>query len=525
MRVTGECFEAVAIRGDGIVAVGPGESILDLTGTGTRVIDLQGATVLPGFIDPHVHITDDVYFDTDLRMPSSKQELLRAVKAKAAAQPPDSWLICYAPTTDKQVWPNRREFDAVSEGHPGVVLLSPNDFLLNTRAQAEMLPDAKNRFPGKLELAEDSQGPTGMIRTSGVAGPWPVLPNAPVGSKNDLRRSILRGMGELAMSGITTVHPIVTSGFAIEVFQDLLSEGILPTRAGLLLRAHESAIDLDDIIRLGIRQGFGGDWLKLQGVKVSVDGYFAEGSAAFTEGYEDEPDNCGILRIAPEELDGFILRAHRAGLRCAVHANGDRAVGLSIDAYERALQASPRADHRHRIEHIGNLYLTDVHAARMRQLGIVAVPNPPFLHEYARFMDKRLGSVRGHRPVAIRTLLEAGVRVVTASDFAGLHPPDPLLGISALVTRSNIHGEIYAPQEGVDADTALQLCTSEAAWLGFEEAQKGSIEPGKLADFAILSDDPVTIDPDQIAKCAVLATVVGGRVVFARDEFKETIGV
>jgi predicted amidohydrolase YtcJ len=519
----GDISEAVALRGDRIIATGDTAQMERLAGPETRVVDLQGATVIPGFIDVHVHLENATRYDRRLDSAASRADLVERVGAMAAQRAPDEWLVAAGAVYDSSFWPRRAELDGVTEGRPAVISLSGSAHVLNSRGLSAMLPDAENALGVTVERDPETGEPTGLVRTRGADGLHALLPGAPIGDKATIRGALTRGMRELSAAGITTAHHMIKSSTPVQIYQDLHAERRLPIRVGLLIRGYESDIDLNSVIQLGLRQGFGDKWLRLQGVKLSVDGYFPEGGSAFSEPYADDPGSTGRLRIAPDDVFDYIARAHRAGLRCCVHANGDRAVDIALEGYRRALREVPRTDHRHRIEHVGNLYLTEQHIRNLRELGVVAVPNPPFFHRRARFMAGRLGPARGVRPVAARSLLDGGVRVVAASDYSGLYPVDPLLGMSALVTRKTQDGMTFAPEEAIDAWTALRLYTTEAAWLSFEENRKGTIEPGKFADLAILSDDPVAVAPERIGGCSVLATLVGATAVHAEQDFRELL--
>ena len=507
-----EVVGAIALLGERVLAMGDEAEVLALAGPDTQVVDLDGATAVPGFTDVHVHLENAARYDRGLDGATSREDLVGRLERRAAGVAPGAWLICQGSVEDASYWPRRAELDARCGDRPVLVALGGGTTALNTVGLAELM-----RSPRVDTLwieRDDATGePTGLVRTKGSNQLQALLPDAPIAGPDQVRWAILRGMEELAAAGITMVHHVVKDTLPIAVYQDLRDEGALPLRVGLLLRGYESAIGIDSVIDVGLRQGFGDHWLSVQGVKISVDGYFPGGGAAFTDPYADDPGTNGTLRATAEVLFPYVLKAHRAGLRCAVHANGDRAVDLAIDAYEAALTAHPRADHRHRIEHVGNLYLTDRQIARMRTLGLVAVPNPPFLHRRARHMLGRLGPDRAARPLRVGSLLRAGVHVVAASDYSGLYPVDPLLGMSAMVTRRALSGETYAPDEAISSWDALRLYTANPAWLSFQERDRGVLAPGMLADIAILSDDPVAIAPDRLAGCSVLTTIVGGRTV------------
>jgi hypothetical protein len=522
MLAEDDVVESIAIKGERILAVGSNQEISDLAGKRTIVVDLGGKTVVPGFIDSHVHLENANRYDRSLDTSTSRADLLERLKAGMPSRN-GSWVVFYGRINEPEIWPTKEDLDAMSESRPMVVSLGGSIHILNSEALRRLAPDAESRYGLTIELRTEDSQPNGIIRTVGSDGLGNVLPDAGIGDRASIHWGILKGLSELATAGVTTVGHMIRSLDPIEIYQELRLANSLPMRVGLILRGYESDITLKSILELGLRQGFGNDWLKMQGVKVSLDGYFPDGGAMFTEPYVDEPDCCGHLRISPDEAKEYVMSAHRAGFRCAVHANGDFAVSLALDAYEAALNDTPRPDHRHRIEHVGNLYLTDEHIERLRNTGVVAVPNPPFFHSRAHLMEKRLGPERSRRPVAIGSLLRGGATVAVASDYSGLYPAAPLIGMAGLVTRKTIHGDIFGPEEAIDPWTALRLYTTQAAWLNFDEANKGTIEEGKLADLAVISDDPVTVGADKIIDCEIQATFVGGAPAYSTESWKEEL--
>jgi predicted amidohydrolase YtcJ len=192
-------------------------------------------------------------------------------------------------------------------------------------------------------------------------------------------------------------------------------------------------------------------------------------------------------------------------------------VDAALDALEAALTTTPRADHRHRLEHVGNLRCGSEQIHRMARLGIVAVPNATFLHARAKHTEPLLGAVRGRDPANLRDLVAGGGPVVLASDWPGLYPGNPLRTIQACVLRQSLDGSIIAPDQAIDVHTALRLYTAGGAWLGFEERDKGSLEPGKLADLVVLSKDPLRVPPEELGSIRVEMTLVGGNVAHALE--------
>jgi predicted amidohydrolase YtcJ len=328
-----------------------------------------------------------------------------------------------------------------------------------------------------------------------------------------VNKAVQIGMSKMSHVGITSVSHIVNDRLPIQAYKRLRSQGRLTVRIGILARIFESELDLNDIASLDLEEN-PGSWLRLNGLKISIDGYFPNGGAKFSEGYTDDPKYSGRYRILPNELNDIVDRANRSGFRMCLHANGDEAIDAALNSIERALHIFPRSDHRHRIEHFGNQYCTIRQMQRAISLGIVAVPNPPFIQKSAKHLARRLGPVRSAHPLPLRTMLDLGLAVGVGSDYLGLAPVDPLIGIATLVTRRALSGETYAPQEAISPWEALKLYTSSNSWVNFDERVKGRIAPGYLADFAHLSRDVLTAPVEELRAITVRRTMVGGSWVF-----------
>lgn len=515
METPDDVHEAVAVRGSRILGVGRSDDLLRLAGPDPVVHDLGGAWLVPGFVDPHVHLESVERYERSLDEAVSAADFADQVRRLCDRLAPGEWLVA-ASARDGKIPLSLAGLDAASPTNPVAIALGGGYCLVNTLA----LPALDQRLverDGARVFRDPSGAPTGVVLTRGEDRLKYVMPTAPLYTADTVRRAVLAGCGWLLAAGVTTTHHMIKDRLPVRAHLDLDLAGELPLRVGLLFRIHESDIPLDDVVSTGWRQPFGSEWVRFQGVKISIDGYFPAGSARFSEPYADEPDNVGTMRIDPEELNALVLRAHRAGLRVCLHANGDVAVDAALDAYEKALADTPRTDHRHRIEHFGNFYCTRGQMARLRGLGVVAVPNPPVLHERVRHAERRLGAARAGRPLAVRDMLDEGLNLAVASDGVGLRPLDPLAAIAALVTRRSGDGAVYAGDQAITPWEAMRLYTVANAWLGFEERDKGSITAGKFADFAVLSADPVTSAPDEIASISVLGTMVGGQWKYESD--------
>jgi predicted amidohydrolase YtcJ len=510
-------FEAIGIAGDRVVALGTTAQIREWA-NGGAVYDLGGRCVVPGFTDPHVHLENPTGYDRSLDDCASRAEVLATVRRRYEGTD-DAWVFCSGLLSNTAYWPTAEELDVVTGNRPVVLSFSGAAYALNSAALGHVDWRAASADSAVIEVQPATGSPTGVLRTRGADRLHVILPDAPLTGLEAVERALLSGLNRLLRSGVTSVHHIVKEALPVNIYQALRREGRLPTRVGLLVRIFESDIALSSVLEMGLTQGFGDTMLKLQGVKVSVDGYFPHGGALFTEPYADAPGDCGRARITQEELDELVESAHRRGLRIAVHANGDHALNMTLQSYERAMSKQMRFDHRHRIEHAGNIYLPPRAIQRMAAMGLVAVVNPTFMHRLPQHLLGRLGSRRGSCPLAVRSMLDGGTTVAAGSDFAGLNPPDPMLGIAALVNRRSLSGEVYAPEEAITPLEALQIYTLQNAWLGFEEHERGALAPGMLADLVVLSGDPLSVPPEQIGEIDVLGTMVGGAWGWTSDTF------
>jgi predicted amidohydrolase YtcJ len=499
--------DAILVRGGRIERIGSTHEVLRDLPAGVEVHDLGGATALPGFIDSHMHLENGDNYDHSMDGATTAEEILDRLRGVLAESDPDGPVLAHG--SSRAVLPSIDELDAV-EGERAV-LIGMGDGSLVVNSAALRLSTARH---GSLfverQLPGDGDGPTGRFKGRDIKD---FVRSVTGYDHSYVEGALLRGLSELNAAGITSVHHVVRDPLPVRVWQRLRDEGRLPMRVGLLMRAYESKIPLDAMVATGLLPGFGDPWLRLQGVKLSIDGHFPNGGAAFREPYADDPSSSGSLRAQQDDVDRFLMTAHAAGLRCAVHANGDLAIDMALAGFAAALEAHPRPDHRHRLEHAGNLYLRPDQIETMKRLGLVAVPNPPFMHERVRHVQGRLGPERGAHPMRLRDLLDSGVAVFAASDFPGLFPADPLQAIQAMVTRRGGDGEVYAADQAITVAEAVELYTSRAAWGGFEEGEKGTLEVGKLGDLVVLDRDPYDVPPAEIGSVGVLATVVGGRVV------------
>jgi len=510
---------AVAMAGGRIEALGAGPA-----GAG-RVVDLRGATVLPGFHDAHNHMVGFgmSLSEVDIGSPpiGSLDELYAAIARRAETTAPGDWVIGSGYDQNKLgAHPDR---DALDRAAPGRRVwlrhTSGHMCVVNSVVLAALGVDAAaTEVPGG-RVATDSGGrPTGLLEeraqllVGSLVYPYPLA---------ELADAIARAGAEYLKEGITSCTEagigggwVAHSPAELAAYAAARDSGRLGVRVELMtagevlhpLGAHPG----DNLVAgldLGIRTGFGDDWLRLGPVKIFADGSLVGRTAALHGAY-DGSDGSGYLQADAADLQAAIIAAHRSGWQVATHAIGDRAIDVVLDAYARALAQYPRPDPRHRIEHFAVVQPRQV--ARAAELGVIAVPQGRFATELGDGMLAAVGPARHGWLYRQRSLLEAGM-VLPGSSDRPVVTGAPLLGIADMVNRRTASGAPFNPGEALTAEQALRAYTWGSAYASRQEHVKGSIAPGLLADLVVLSEDPTAVSPERIAGLTVLATIVGGQ--------------
>ncbi|MEK7379194.1 MAG: amidohydrolase, partial [Candidatus Binatota bacterium] len=397
--------------------------------------------------------------------------------------------------------------------HPVSIAFGAHITIANSKALAlaRITRDTPDPAGGAIRRDPQTGEPTGELHERAQLILKKVVPEF---NYIQLKDGIVFALNQCLERGVTTIHDIVRSGDPVRAYQELLREGRLHARVNLLPRVIESHIGSKSLIELGLITGFGNEWLRIGGVKMSIDGGITGRNACFYEPYEDDPHNHGIIRIEQDELNDTLLKCHQAGLRCCVHAIGDRAFDMALNAYENAIQKSPRKDHRHRIEHMGNWLSTPERMQRLVRSAIIAIPNISIGYYVGDAILDCLGEKRLAKAFPFRTLLKNGVTIAGGSDAPGYWPVDPLRDISACVSRRMRWGDVLVPEERISVGEAFAMHTTTAAFVGFEENQKGTLEVGKLADIAVLPEDPFEVQPEKIKDLKVEMTIVGGEIKY-----------
>ncbi len=517
--------QAVACSGGRVVAAGTSDEVLRLCGADTRDVNLKGRTVIPGLTDAHVHLADKGLAERELvdcrdfyGPVSNIDAVLTRLSRKAAATPAGEWVVAQgSPMQDFRMkdkrFPDRKDIDAAVPEHPVSISFGAHVTVANSDglALAGITRDSADPAGGSIERDPATGEPTGILHERAQHIVSGVIPDFDATQR---KLGIAYAVQQSLERGVTTIHDIVKDPSAVRAYQELKAEGGLHMRSSLLLRIIESQMSTDSVLQIGLQVGFGDEWLRVGGVKMSIDGGITGRNALFYDPYLDVPDYHGLIRIQQDELDETVLRCHRAGMRCCVHAIGDRAFDMSLEAYEKALAAVPRDDHRHRIEHMGNWLMSPRRIEKLVRMGIVAIPNISLGYFVGDSIREAIGAKRMVKAFPLKTLLDAGVKMAGGSDAPGYWPVDPLRDIGAYVSRRMLWGETLAPEEALSVQQAFDLHTTHAAFAGFEEDRKGTLEVGKLADMAVLAEDPFEVEAERIKDLKVEMTVVGGEVKY-----------
>jgi predicted amidohydrolase YtcJ len=508
--------EAFAVRNGRFVAVGSSSDVRNLASSRTRVIDAQQATVTPGFIDTHCHVSgvSELYaVNANVRR---VRELLANLRQKADKTPAGQWISAVMfDDTKLDVTLTRQHLDEVSKDHPIVVgHRGGHTSWYNTKAfelagitrntpdpdHGRFFRDQNGELTGRVaELARNVFNKVGTRET--------LTPE----QQRERGRNGMRHISELlTAAGLTSVHDAGADRDRILAYEDAKANGELRHRASFLVRG--TAV-FTGFKAAGIYYGFGDEWLRVGGVKFAADGSASERTMRMSTPYVGTTDY-GILTMTQKEIDEAVEDAHRHNFRVAIHANGDVTIDMVLKAYERVLAKYPRPDVRHRIEHC-SLVNPDL-LRRIKAIGAIPTPFWTYAHYHGEKW-KEYGPEKMEWMFAHKSFLSAGIPVPGASDY-GPGPFEPLMALQSMVTRKDYNGNVWGPSQRVTVDEALTIATINGAYASHEEQVKGSITAGKYADFVMLEKDPHDVSPDAIKEIRIMRTVVGGKTMYPKNE-------
>ncbi|NND02030.1 MAG: amidohydrolase [Acidimicrobiia bacterium] len=517
-------MEAIAITGDKVSFVGEQDEALAAF-PDAEIVDIDGGVVIPGITDSHTHFKRasgvlSLHIDFDAVEPRNIGDVTDAIADRVAIDPPGKWVQgdSLEPTRlAEKRFPTRQELDAVSTANPVVLrsvgrhVVAANSLALEAAGIDAATPDPVG---GRIEHDEAGE-PTGVLheeaklRLDANRADTVVPPD----STKDRFAALSRSVELLNRHGIVAIHEMPRDPDQISDWLLLHEQERPRVRVRFYVRGLAAQTSVYDLLRTGLRSGFGNEFLKLGGVKFSIDGSGTFGNAMVYEPYPGQPDNVGLQRVETDEFIEAVRLSHESGLQIAVHAFGQRAVDMALDAFQAiAVPRSDLAARRHRIEH-AYLPPRPGQLERIHDLGLVLSTQPSFIEAVGDawrrvFADDELNGVM---PVA--TAMELGIPIQFNSDFP-CSKLNPFVGIKAAVVRETSTGHVLDQSQAIDVEAALRFMTHAPAHTAFEESWRGHLRPGYAADLVVVDRDPLLTPPDELDQIDVVRTVVGGESVF-----------
>lgn len=514
---------ALAAWGGRVLAVGSEAEIAPLIGPDTRVVDLDGRFAMPGLYDNHLHLISTGlvlgHVDASPRAAPTLEALLDAIRAQAAVTPPGEWIRARGyeqQKLDTGRHPHRTELDAAAPDHPVLLTRTCGHVsVANSRALAIGGVTAATPAPEGGVIEVENGVLTGLLAENAQNL---VRNHIPVPGVGELIDAIEAGGRQLLAHGITSCMDAAVGMIAgmdeIRAYHLARRDGRLPVRVSMTLLGDPGTSIVEPCFQAGLVTGVGDEMLRVGAVKIFLDGSMGGRTAWMSRPYRDQPDNFGVQMLPTQQLEGLVADYHARGYQLACHAIGDMAIEQLVGAYEKALAAHPDHGRRHRVEHCG--FSTPPQHARMKAAGIEPSPQQVFVHDfgdsYLTVMDEEVT-----RPCyPLKTWLGLGFRPGTGSD-SPVCRTDPRPNLYQMLTRRTGKGTVMDEGEAVDIETALAVYTENGAFLAREEAFKGRLQPGMVADIAVFSRDLLAAAPEQILNDTTCEmTILGGAVVFER---------
>ncbi|WMX53316.1 amidohydrolase [Peribacillus sp. R9-11] len=516
--------EAVAVKGNRISAVGSNREVKDFIGEETKVIDLQGKTLLPGFIDAHIHL---ILYGVNQLAVSCKDEhiksiedLLNDLKEKASTIPKGEWIRAWGfneTVVKEKRYPTIAELDTISVEHPIIVSRTCSHIsVVNSKALeiAKINEKSENPTGGIIEKDKTGRFTGRLIETANM-----IMTEIASYTESELMKAVKIASEHFVAAGITSIHEAGAYGpESFRLLQQAVKSKDIRVRIyamiGSLNNSHEF---VNKMVEAGVVTGTGDERFKIGPAKLFTDGSSTGPTIATRETYSSDPNNFGILYYSEEEIYQVLGQAHKKGYQITVHAQGDRAIEMYLNCVEKALEESPRKEHRHRIEHAG-ISSPDLQE-RMKNLELIPIPNPPFPYEFGDIYIQHYGNRVNHM-YAVRDFIDNGIIAAGGSD-APVTDYNPLLGIHVAVNRRSQSGSEIGVAQSISVMEAIKLYTWNGAYASFEEDIKGSIEVGKLADFVVLTDSILKVNPLHIKDLQVESTIIDGEILYHRESLVE----
>ena len=504
--------QALAIIGDKIIDVGSNEQIKKYANGLTKKIDLGGKTVVPGFIDAHSHPASSGRrhlrnVNCDLRSITAIQE---AIKKRAAITPKGEWVsgFLYDDTKTKEGrFINRHDIDAVVPDHP-VYIGHRGGHTAYVNSKALALVDYKKDTPdpagGQIDRDPATGEPTGLLKETATDKISRLIPSS--FDADDFQAGVKLISEMMSSTGVTSVTDAYGSPKDLRAYQDAYQADELSIRVYSMIGYYH----IEEMLDAGIRTGFGDEWVRVGGMKLTCDGSISERTARLSKPYIGSEDDYGIIVMDEDALYEYAIKAHQADWQIGIHANGDVGIDIALTVFERLQKAHYRKDPRFRLEHC--TVINDALVRRIKSVG--AIPNP--FSTYVYFHGEKMkhyGQERLKNMFALRSFLDAGIKVTQTSDYPP-GPFEPMMAIQSSVTRTDMRGDTWGLNQKITVEEALKIGTIHGAHASYEENIKGSLEKGKLADLVVLGSDITKIDPMSIIETKIERTMIGGRWVY-----------
>lgn len=511
--------DCVCVKGRKILATGQYKSLQQLIGPNTKQINLNGRSLLPGFNDAHLHLilygVNQLGINCKDSSMDSVKAILNALSEKAKKTPPGQWIRAWGFNERKvkeQRYPTIEELDAISTEHPIIITRTCGHIsVVNSKALKlaninELTPNPQG---GIIEKDQNGHLTGRLIEAAHME-----MNNIASYTEDELLKAIEIANKDFLAAGITSVGEAGTfNADSFRMLQIASQNGLLQLRIYALLGSLVDSKDFaEKIMASGAVTGTGNEWFKLGPVKLFLDGSSTGPTIATREGYTSNPNNHGILYYSEEEIYNILGLAHKLGYQITVHAQGDKAIEMYLNVVERALKEHPRKNHRHRIEHAG-ISTPDLQK-RIKQLGLIPIPNPPFHYEFGESYIYNYGN-RVNYMYPARDFIDKGIIAAAGSD-SPVTDYNPLLGIHAAVNRKTNEGTSIGENQSISVLEAIRMYTYNGAYASFEENIKGSIEPGKLADLVVLNESILNVEKSRIKDLKVDLTMVDGKIAYQR---------
>ena len=513
---------AMAVRDGRVLTMGSDPELVGCAGARTKIVDLQKRTVLPGLIDVHTHAMEWTkgilrgQIDAGYPRLHAISEIVHEVGQRAGKLKPGEWVVGSGWDDSKlseRRYITRQDLDPVSANNP-VYLMHVSGHLSVANSAALKLAGITRQTPdpqGGVIERDQTGGPTGILKDTAMLLVGNILPPDPADLSERAAKLVSEKVAEV---GLTTIHDIFLSPEEMKGYQDAYKKGWLKIRVQMSPQIGSIA-DAEKLAHTGVHTGFGDEQLKFGAAKMFADGGMgARTIAIYPPGVIGEPNNVGVLRWTSEDMQKAHLLAARGGWQLETHAIGDRAIDQVLDSYSEVIKQLGLKDPRYRIVHAG--ISTPAVQKRMRELKVIIDGNPPFVYWIGSWFTK-YGPQRVRWSYPAKSYIENGIIEAAGSDV-DVTPISPWWGIWAAVERKELQsGQVLAPEERLTIHEILRLYTVNGAYAGFEEEQKGSLKPGKLADFIVIDRDVLSIPSEQLKDVKVLKTYVGGTLIYENE--------